>query len=125
MGMYLGARITKEINGRKVSDYAPIELFKDVDQEMFVIEGTPEIQFNTLTMKLFKRLNINIDENQMFIDLNKSDLFKLYRETHRILNTWSPTPFNQHEEVLSMQVKWLHDFVEICLLNDDIKVSLA
>ena len=125
MGLYLGARTKKEIDGRQVWDYAPIELFESVDKGMFVIKTTPEIQYTTLARKLFKRLDIKVDENEMCNDLSNSDLFKIYKETHRILNTWTPTPFNEYEESLNTQVKWLHDFVEVCLLNDNIMVSLA
>ena len=123
MGLYLGARVAVEKEGKTVFQYAPMDLFKHLDERMFICDVT-EIQFTTLTRKLAKRLDITYDVN-FGGSLSKSDLFKFYKETERILRTWSPNPSNEDEYNLELQVRWLHDFVEVCLLNDEIEVSIS
>ncbi len=123
MGMYLSAR--KEVyNGKDIIvDFVSMDLFNHLDKNMFLTD-TSQIQFVSLYAKLAKRLNIKYSTDNS-TKLLRSDIFKLYKETERILRTWVPNPNNDDEYLMEVQIKYLHDFLEVCLLNDEIDVYIS
>ena len=124
MGIYLNARMKEEFEGRVIWGFAPMYLFDGLDKNMFCPEDQPIIRFNDTTLKLFNRLNINHEIEEMSLDISNGDLFRLYKETTRILNTWSPNMNKEQDRILLTHIKWLNSFINVCLENE-LRVGLG